>query len=268
MNTLRSYSPHFAAIQKNAEIKFRLNWTIKIFNENAFCTFIPKNACSSIRYNVALKNNILRKDDPKGFSWIHKNNLSFNVNIEEAITSRYSFVVLRCPFSRIIATYLDKFLTKEIQAWRFIDAIGKEIDLDDLTFKKFVQLLLKNQSLRQLDPHWMPQHKFLLLEEYSNYFCIENFQEAKKIIYDALSMDLVDTRHISKHTTISLNKNDIPEAYNIPAYELYKLKKDENTIPNPFSMLDSEIYEALEKIYKHDLELYASKCSADYILQI
>ena len=179
MNELETYDGKFTQLKNNAQLNFKLKWTIKLFGEAAFCTFIPKNACTSLRYSAAIKNNIL-KADPKNLNWVHNNNPSFNINIEEAITSRYSFVVLRCPISRIISTFLDKFLSKDLQAWKFRDSIQRSVELDELTFKRFVQHLIKKPKLAEVDEHWTPQNRFLLVKKYSNYFCVEELDSAKK----------------------------------------------------------------------------------------
>ena len=81
-------------------------------------------------------------------------------------------------------------------------------------------------------------------------------------------MDLIDTREMSQHTTKNLNKKNIKGAFNIPAYELYKMKKEDGLIPSNASMVDQEILDALKKIYKSDIELYKQKFSSKNLFQI
>ena len=267
MNELETYYPRFSQIKTNAQINFKLKWTIKLYGANSFSTFIPKNACTSLRYSAAIKNNVLQIN-PNNLDWVHNNNPSFNINIEEAITSSYTFVFLRCPISRIISTFLDKFLSKDREAWIFRDFVGRSVDLDDLTFQKFVQLISEKPRLAELDAHWTPQNKFLLIKQYSNYFCVEELDKAKEILKNRINMDLLDTRSISRHTTNHFIKKKIENAFNIPAYELYKIKKEEGFVPNNASMINQELLKALEKIYSDDIEIYKEKFSSKNLFHI
>ncbi|WP_373417475.1 sulfotransferase family 2 domain-containing protein, partial [Vibrio parahaemolyticus] len=73
-----------------------------IYNSNSLYTFIPKVACSTMRYTVARENGCVT-----GLSqanWIHNNNQTFNATLSEALRTDYSFVILRCPFSRLAST--------------------------------------------------------------------------------------------------------------------------------------------------------------------
>ena len=83
---------------------------LKIYKTGAIDTFIPKNACSTMRLSVAIANCCIA--DASGFEWIHNNNDTFRANLEDLIRATYTFVILRDPFVRLASCFLDKIVPR------------------------------------------------------------------------------------------------------------------------------------------------------------
>ncbi len=102
-----------AALSGNGARQFALSHAMCIYQPTAIYSFIPKNACSTLRFSVALANGCVSGDSD--VNWIHENNETF-------------------------------------KAWRFQAQTGYSTDPDDLTFRTFVeripQVLRRNEHWR------------------------------------------------------------------------------------------------------------------------
>jgi hypothetical protein len=96
------------ALARNAAHQFASRHALSIYGARAIYSFIPKNGCSTLRYTVARANGCI--DGPSDINWIHSNNLSFSATLRELLTAQYTFVVLRCPYSRLASVFLDKIV--------------------------------------------------------------------------------------------------------------------------------------------------------------
>ena len=90
-------------ISQNESYNFSSRYALSIYPIDAICTFIPKNACSSLRYSIAIANGFIK--DLNDIKWIHSNNQTFIATQRELALSNYTFVVLRCPFTRIASCF-------------------------------------------------------------------------------------------------------------------------------------------------------------------
>jgi hypothetical protein len=85
------------ALANNHPHQFALNYAMSIYRAAAVYSFIPKNACSTLRFSVALANGCIGDAD---VNWVHENNQTFKPSVRELATADYAFVVLRDPFRR------------------------------------------------------------------------------------------------------------------------------------------------------------------------
>lgn len=168
--------------------------TLVHLKSNSICTWIPKIACSTLRYSIALDNGAISGFND--FSWIHQNNTTFVANNKELLNSSYAFVILRNPFKKLLSFYLDKICsdksTKEDQSY----AVAKGIfnTHNSTTFEEFVNTIYEDPHLISKDIHTRRQCDFLIYANYSDYFKFEDFEGTKKRLKEKIGLELVDTR--------------------------------------------------------------------------
>lgn len=190
-------------------------------------------------------------------NWIHSNNATFNATLAEAIKAEYTFTILRCPLRRLVSVFMDKMVAKEPQAWQYRTKLKRQVDLDALTFRSFVNSLADNSLLR-FDIHWRPQTDFLLYKNYQDYFCLENFSHAIKTLKERIDFDVMDARNLTNHGLEKHEKIDSQCFADTEAFDLAVLKRN-GEIPDYASMYDQELFEVASKLYQADLKLYANK---------
>ena len=145
------------ALRKNKQHCFAQNSSLNIYTSNSIYTYIPKNACSTMRASIAYANGCM--SNPRNFNWIHQNNSTFIASLSDLIKADYTFVILRCPYARLASVFLDKIVSKFPPAWIFYNQINRKIELDDITFTSFVnQLAIK--PISDGNEHWKPQIDF------------------------------------------------------------------------------------------------------------
>jgi hypothetical protein len=84
-------------LAQNGRHAFALTQSMSIFKSATCCTWIPKNACSTLRFSVAKANGCV--SDLSDVNWIHTNNSTFNATTQTTFMADYTFVVLRCPLA-------------------------------------------------------------------------------------------------------------------------------------------------------------------------
>jgi hypothetical protein len=122
------------SVAKNKNFQWSLYHSLAIYNLDSIYTFIPKNACSTMRFSIAVQNGFLDENSDK--NWIHENNNTFSTSQEFAMRCKYAFVILRCPFRRIASAYLNKV----------VDGVTEFIpegstDPLDVSFRVFLSIL-------------------------------------------------------------------------------------------------------------------------------
>ena len=60
MRLLKNARFDHLSIDENEIYNFSLNHALSIYSLDAVCTFIPKNACSSLRFSIAIHNGFLK----------------------------------------------------------------------------------------------------------------------------------------------------------------------------------------------------------------
>lgn len=241
-------------LQQNTRFQFAQKHALSLYSSKAIYSFIPKNGCTTLRASLATENGFL-EDINHQINWLHNNSYTFSASLKELITSHYTFTVLRCPYSRLISMFLDKFVDKTPVAWTFYRNSNNKYDLDDITFRNFIDLLLSQPNLINADIHWKKQSDFLIYKNYDDYFDFDNFNHIQTTLGDKINLELIDTRKITGHGRESythLNDMDYSE---IPVSKLIQLKKNKN-LPSINSMINAEDLKLkINNIYKIDFEL-------------
>ena len=243
---LRNARLEHSKVSENKLYHFSSNHVLSIYPINAVCTFIPKNACSTLRFSIAIANGFIR--DIKDVQWIHNNNGTFRASQREASLASYTFVVLRCPYTRIASCFLDKIVDEIIF---FNDEMGNKVNFN---FYEFL-LEVKAQQPSEREQHWRNQSDFLHYEKYDDYFSLELFSEAIAFL-DAQRFKVSDTRESIKHGLSSLKTVD-GDFSKMKAVEIKKMKK-EGFAPNYKSMFSEAEIDLVNDIYKDDINLYKS----------
>mgnify|MGYP006185998995 FL=1 len=243
---LKNAKLEYCQVNQNKMYAFSSSHTLSIYPIDAVYTFIPKNACSSLRYSIAVANGFIGGvEDAK---WIHKNNQTFVSTQREVCIANYTFVVLRCPFTRIASSFLNILVDK---TFNIKDAEGNHVDIN---FHDFL-MTIKSQQRGEMDQHWRNQSDFLHYERYDEYFSLESFPNAIKSLGNH-GLKVYDTRTKLKHDLSTLERID-GDFSKLKTDEL-KNMKDEGCLPNYKSMFGDKEIELINEMYKDDINLYKS----------
>jgi hypothetical protein len=252
----------YFALDKNIQHKFANQHALMIYKSDSIYTFIPKNACSTMRLSLAIANGCIK--DVKDFNWIHKNNATFVATLKDLIKAKYTFVILRDPFRRLASVYLDKIVDRTMEAWNLYDLINREIKLEKITFKRFIKIIEEKKLLRS-NIHWRPQIDFLVYEKYDDYFALENFSKAIPEIEKKAKIKIYDARNLTKHGLDQYKLIKDKDFSNVSPVEIFNLKQ-KGFAPSYETLYDKELIEMVRNLYKEDFELYIEKFGKDKIL--
>lgn len=239
---------------QNAEHRFAADNALIHYPSGAIYTFIPKNACSTLRVSLALAHGCIA-DPAREWSWIHGNNATFRATLPELVRAPFTFVILRCPYARLASAFLDKIVSRNIEFWTLHRAERDAFDPRALTFRQFVQLLAKPGNLR-LDLHWRPQADFLVYEDYDRWFAFEDMPAAAAGIEARTGLQLVDARPFTRHGTAGVA--DIDGAADLTVADLDAMKA-EGRLPPQARFYDDALRAQVARLYRADLDLYASR---------
>ena len=241
-------------ISQNDSYNFSSRYSLSIYSLDAICTFIPKNACSALRYSIAIVNGFVK--DLDDIKWIHSNNQTFIASQRECALAKYTFVVLRCPFTRVASCFIDKFVGRKL---KFSDNEGKKISIN---FHDFLSII-KSQAKVDRDEHWRNQSDFLHFEKYDEYFSLESFSAAIKILNDK-GLRVHDVREVVKHDSSGFERveGDFSKTKDVDL----KIMKDQGVIPSYKSLFGPEEISLVNEIYADDLKLYKSHFGDDDLL--
>lgn len=254
------------SLRTNAAHQFAAAFALKIYGSNSIYSFIPKNACSTMRVALAIANQCIR--DASEFLWIHENNETFRATLQDLITCDYSFVILRDPFARLASVYLDKIASKTVEAaWALHKATGRQVDLEELTFTNFVRILVRGSN-RTLDPHWRAQSDFLVYETYDDYFALERLDEAATVLSEKARLPIVDARPLTKHGIAGYRLLEPDADFSAtPAFEIRRLQKDAQC-PHPKSLYTQESIRKVAQLYAADIRLYTDKTGCELMFEV
>lgn len=193
------------SLENNQDHKFAQNNTLLHHKSNSICTWIPKNACSNLRYSIALANGIISSIED--IEWIHNNTGSVCATNEEILKASYCFVILRNPFKRLLSFFLDKICHKSSnsqsdKSYKGAHELFKTTD--ETTFEDFVSSIWRNPDLIEMDIHLKPQTDFLVYKKYDDYYQFEDFPKLEARILEKINLKIADVRdfntiHTSKH---------------------------------------------------------------------
>ncbi|WP_417198005.1 sulfotransferase family 2 domain-containing protein [Bizionia sp.] len=262
MFNIKHSSSSFLNLDKNPAFNLARSHAISLYNRNAIYSFIPKNGCSTLRLSAAIDNGFI-KDITQGH-WIHSNNQTFNPSIKDIVSAEYSFVVLRCPFRRLSSVFLDKLVSKELDAWQYHSALDRRFNLDDLTFREFVNSL-KNSRILRSNIHWRPQVDFLLYENYSDYFSMEEFSNAIDVLNKKIGFSVVDARGLTNHGITDFEMLTSDCFSNVSAFDIAVLKRH-GKCPSHTAMYDEELMSIVTDLYRADFDIYVEKFGPNNLL--
>ncbi len=245
----------YSTLRVNKQHSFAQEFALNIYPSDAIYTFIPKNACSTMRTSLAIANGCIK--DSSDFNWIHQNNNTFTANLSELAKAKYTFVILRCPYARLLSVYLDKIVNRNNPAWGFVELFRRKIDVEDITFEFFVKSM-GTERIRNADIHWMPQTSFLVYEDYDDYFALEDFTTAKRVLKEKIDLDLVDARPLTKHGADGYQKLSRRKPYKRSPLELLDYKT-QGFMPSIRTMYNDELVACVKKAYRGDIALYKKK---------
>lgn len=256
---LRHSSKSYDTLASNSQHVFAQQHALNIYPSDAIYSFIPKNACSTMRTTLAVANGCIK--DVADFNWIHQNNNTFSASLAELAKARYTFTILRCPFSRLLSVYLDKFLDRTPQAWRYVELHKRAIDIEDITFEFFVKSMTR-QQIRNSDIHWIPQENFLVYEDYDDFFALEDIPTMAATLKQKIDLDLVDARPLTQHGADGYRRRAVKGAYRKRPFELLK-RKQAGTLPTLKSMYSDELVACVKRAYRKDISLYKRKLGTE-----
>lgn len=256
----------------NKQHQFSQSFALRFYKENSIYTFIPKNACSTMRLSLALSNGCV--DDVSDVRWIHKNNPTFQADLASLSSASYTFVILRCPYSRLASVYLDKIVGNKgsasnlhlslhrrnplnrIKLLKKINSKRRKKFLAPLSFYDFVNLL-KDDYILKKDIHWRPQVDFLVYKNYDDWFCVEEFSTVVKTLKDKINVDIVDARGLTLHGINYLKKVEDISFPKLSCSTILQMKES-GECPMPSSLYNDELIEIVSNIYREDIDIYKS----------
>jgi hypothetical protein len=246
-----SYRDH-SDLEHNPAHQFAAACALQLYRRDAIYTFIPKNACSTMRLSVAVDNCVI--PGVEQVEWIHHNNRTFRADLRALVTARYTFVILRCPLSRVVSAFLDRICNLTQDAWTFYQLTNRLKEPKDVTFKDFVRALA-HPPVRKGDMHWRPQVDFLVYERYDDYFCFEEFTTVAESLKHRIGLEVLDARDRSRHVLERFELVDDPAASTLSASAILAMK-NAGKCPSPRSLLDDEAMKLLTRFYAADIDLY------------
>lgn len=259
---LRHAKKSLKPLEHNAQHKFAARSALMHYASGAIYTLIPKNGCTSLRYSLALANGAI--DGPEHFAWVHQNNQTFAASLADLARANYSFVILRCPYRRLVSAFLDKIVSKSPDAWALRAEDSDRWEIDDFSFRRFIELL-ERPSLRLLNDHWRAQADFLVFEDYSDWYCLENFAEAAKGIEAKCGLKVHDARRLTGHGTDALQMLAEGSFADTTVRDLAQMRH-QGQAPAYHLMYDAALRDMVKTFYAGDLGLYRAKIGADGLL--
>lgn len=257
--TFRYSASNNNALAQNPKHKFASQHALNIYQADAIYSFIPKNACSTMRTTLAYANGCI--SDTADFNWIHKNNHTFSANLREMLKATYTFTVLRCPFSRLASSYLDKIVSRNTVAWGYVDLCERKIDIEDITFESFVKSI-KTPRIRAGNIHWRPQVDFLVYKNYDDYFSVENFPKAVQTLKEKIGLEVIDARGLTNHGVDNYSLVDSDDFSSVKPIEFLKMKET-GQFPAPRALYNDELINIVKSAYKDDIALYKDVIGTD-----
>lgn len=254
---LRHVRQSLKPLGQNGDHRFAAEMALVHYPSRSVFSFIPKNACSTLRVSLAMAHGCIA-DPVTDWSWIHANNQTFRASLADLVTAPFTFVILRCPHARLASAFLDKIVSRNVEFWTLHRAERESFSPTDLTFRQFVQLIAKPGNLR-LDLHWRPQVDFLVYEEYDAWYAMERLDSALEEISARTGMQMIDARPLTRHGTAG--QAQVGLAADLPVAELERMKA-EGRLPRQADLYDAALRAQVAQLYRADLALYTARLGA------
>ena len=243
------------SIEDNKEHEFARKHTLVHLQSNSVCTWIPKNSCSTLRFSIAKANGAISGSDD--IEWIHKNNYSFNASNKELLAAKYTFVILRNPFKRLLSFYCDKLCNEGMNRNdRSYEVAKSSMGTDTkTTFADFIEILWRNPSLKKDNEHIQDQCDFLVYKNYHDYLSLESYQESQSTIREKTGLIMEDVRKFNSIHTSYGCEDSLKLDYNSPA-ALIGSAMENSKKPSAKNMYNPELIKKVGFMYLHDILLY------------
>ena len=284
---LRHTASFNGPLKQNVKHQFAVSYAMAIHTRNTVFTFIPKNACTLMRYNVALENHVI--SGPEDLNWIHRNNSTFTPSHNELVTAAYTFVILRCPFRRLVSHFLHRIIeephlmlgipernpapTQYLAQWfrramtgrRDVETPGNQPETDSLTFSDFVAFL-EAPGVLGSDIHWRPQADFLVYREYDDFFRLEDMPGVMTTVQEKAGFAIRGSELLMGHG--NRNRDRIQDGFfgRTDVSSLWRLKQDMK-VPDYERFYDSDLYARVGRLYAEDIALYAERFGQEAMLR-
>lgn len=239
-------------LSQNTAHRFAAAYALVHYASGAVYSFIPKNACSTMRYSLAHANNCI--DGPEHWPWIHLNNGTFSATLPDLVRAPASYVILRCPHTRLSSVFLDKIVDKTPELWQLYRLTGDGFDPDALTFRDFVTLI-SDDSMLKANIHWRPQIDFLVYETYTRVFALEAFKTVPKILKKEIGLTIHDARALTGHGTDTVKLVKKGCFADMPLAELATMKRS-GMLPAHVQLYDDDLAQQVAALYAEDMALY------------
>ena len=257
----------------NAEHGFAARYALCHFGANAVYSFIPKNACSTLRVSLALANGAI--GGLEQWTWIHHNNPTFRASLRDLATARFTFVILRCPHARLASVFLDKIVGRQPEYWQLNRATGDRLDPARFCFRDFVGLVtgpelaadgMEPRAGLVLNEHWRPQVDFLVYAEYDAWYAVERMAAARTDLAERIGLELVDARPLTRHGTDRFDLLDSAPGggsfADMPLAALAELQAG-GRAPAHAALYDAALADTVARSYADDLALYAGRIGSE-----
>lgn len=232
------------------------------YRSGAVFTFIPKNACTSLRVSLAIANGTIA--DTADWTWVHRNNDTFAAGLADLARAPVTAVILRCPFRRLASTFLDKIVSRSGPLWVLHRLSRDRLDPDRLTFRSFVDSIASHGFLRA-DIHWHPQYEFLVYDRYDRVFGMHELPAFATFFEETTGQPLVDARAFAGNATSAYAPATGGNHADRPLAELTRARAD-GRLPHPRDLFDPPLVDRVREIYAEDLQLYRDLVGAQGLL--
>lgn len=232
------------------------------YGSKAVFSFIPKNACTSLRTSLAVANGTISCEDD--WTWIHQNNHTFSATLSELATASKTAIILRCPYKRLVSAFLDKIVSRHNLFWLLHRRAHDKIDPDRFTFRDFVDWIGKPGFLRA-DIHWRPQIDFFVYRSYDRVFGLHQLDEFAGFFESITGYPYIDARPFSGHTTSAYD--ELPGALHADTpLSVLTWEKSKGRLPKPNALFDEQLQLKVAMIYKQDVHRYTELIGRDGLL--
>ncbi len=245
------------ALERNIAHQRAASHALVHYGSGTVYSFIPKNACTTLRLSLAVANGCVT--DLDDWTWIHLNNATFQADLRDLAAAPFTFTVLRCPHARLASVFLDKILMRGAEYWDLFHAENDQLDHDTLTFRDFVTLMLKPGRLRS-NIHWRPQIDFLVYDDYDAWYTVEAFGAAAAGI-ETRAFPIIDARGLSRHGTDQVALLEQGCFADTPCLELAGMRRGGH-LPAHGALYDDKLATRVAKAYAEDITLYRDRCGA------